>query len=61
MAYVCRICDFIYMPELKQKEYEIKAGFRRLPADWCCPRCGAKKNSFIWIDCIKTPGMENTG
>jgi rubredoxin len=55
MAYVCRVCDYIYIPENKRNERDEKKAFLKLPKEWSCPECGAKKGSFIWIDYVQTP------
>ena len=41
MNYKCDICGFVY----DENKETIK--FKDLPEDWCCPICGANKNSFF--------------
>lgn len=52
MAYKCQVCDYIYIPEDNKKEQEKKKAFEKLPKEWTCPECGAKKKSFIWVDSL---------
>ena len=46
--YRCRICGYIYDPELGDPESDIEPGtpFEKLPEDWECPVCGASKDEF---------------
>ena len=46
--YVCSVCGYVYDPEKGDPEQGVKPGtrFADLPADWCCPVCGAKKDQF---------------
>ena len=46
--YRCRICGYIYDPELGDPEGDIEPGtpFEKLPEDWECPVCGASKDEF---------------
>jgi rubredoxin len=37
----CTVCDYIYDPEENNN-----IAFEKLPADWCCPSCGAGKDDF---------------
>jgi rubredoxin len=49
--YKCKICGYIYDPEVGDKRSGIKPGtpFEELPDDWICPSCGAPKRSFVKI------------
>lgn len=49
--YKCKICGYIYDPEVGDERSGIKAGtpFEDLPDDWRCPSCGAPKRSFVKI------------
>jgi len=40
MKYQCQVCGHIYDEEVE------KVPFADLPADWCCPLCGAPKGMF---------------
>jgi len=46
--YVCKICGYVYEPELGDPENGIEAGtkFEDLPENWTCPVCGAGKKDF---------------
>ena len=46
--YVCKICGYVYEPELGDPENGIEAGtkFEDLPENWSCPVCGAGKKDF---------------
>jgi len=46
--YRCRICGYIYDPELGDPDGKIPAGtpFEKLPDTWGCPVCGATKSDF---------------
>lgn len=46
--YVCSVCGYIYDPEKGDPVGGIapRTRFEDLPDDWCCPVCGAKKDSF---------------
>ncbi len=46
--YRCRICNYIYDPELGDPDGGIKPGtpFEKLPDGWTCPVCGAAKDQF---------------
>lgn len=46
--YVCKICGYIYNPELGDPSHGIAPGtaFESLPAEWTCPICGATQDKF---------------
>ena len=46
--YECKVCGYIYDPELGDPDGGIKPGtpFEELPDDWVCPVCGAAKSEF---------------
>lgn len=46
--YRCVICGHIYDPAEGDPEGGIAPGtpFENIPADWCCPECGASKDDF---------------
>lgn len=46
--YVCKVCGYIYDPELGDPDSGIKPGtaFADIPNDWVCPICGASKDQF---------------
>lgn len=48
MKYVCKVCGYVYDPELGDEEQGIPPGtpFEELPDDWSCPVCGAGKEDF---------------
>ena len=50
--YRCKVCGYVYDPELGDASQNIKAGtpFEKLPDDWTCPVCGASKDDFVEID-----------
>lgn len=39
--FVCDVCGYVYDPEENDN-----IAFADLPEDWCCPLCGAGKDSF---------------
>ncbi|OGS08142.1 MAG: rubredoxin [Elusimicrobia bacterium RIFOXYA12_FULL_51_18] len=46
--YVCKLCGYIYDPQLGDPEHNIAPGtaFEKLPDNWVCPICGAGKDEF---------------
>jgi rubredoxin/flavin reductase (DIM6/NTAB) family NADH-FMN oxidoreductase RutF len=46
--YECKVCGYIYDPELGDPDGNIKPGtpFEQIPDDWVCPVCGAAKDQF---------------
>lgn len=46
--YICKVCGYIYDPEVGDPDSGIKPGtsFETLPDDWVCPICGAGKDQF---------------
>ena len=46
--WTCDVCGWEYDPVLGDKAGGILPGtqFEDLPADWCCPDCGAAKHRF---------------
>lgn len=44
----CRVCGYIYDPQVGDPENGIPAGtaFADIPDDWVCPVCGAGKDAF---------------
>jgi rubredoxin len=50
--YECSVCGYVYDPEEGDSESGIPPGtsFENLPADWCCPLCGAAKSEFTPLD-----------
>jgi len=46
--YICSVCGYVYDPAKGDPEQGVKPGttFADLPADWCCPVCGAAKDQF---------------
>ena len=49
--YRCKKCGYVYNPETGDATQGISPGtpFEELPDLWHCPRCGAKKSSFVKI------------
>lgn len=45
----CEVCGYIYKPEIGDAVAKIVPGtpFKKLPSDWVCPVCFAKKDVFI--------------
>lgn len=52
MRYRCKICGFIYDPELGDPDGGIEPGtpFEAIPEDWICPICGVRKADFVEMD-----------
>lgn len=50
--YRCKVCGFIYDPELGDPVAGIPADtpFEETPHDWVCPICGVTKEDFDEID-----------
>jgi rubredoxin len=46
--YRCTVCEHIYDPAEGDPTTGVPPGtpFDALPADWCCPDCGATKADF---------------
>ena len=46
--YVCKICDYVYVPANGDPDGGIAPGtaFEDIPDDWVCPVCGATKSDF---------------
>lgn len=44
----CKLCGYVYDPETGEKRSKVEPGctFEDLPANWCCPLCGARKKMF---------------
>ena len=53
MKYVCEICAHVYDEEKGDPACGIAPGTRweDIPADWCCPECGATKADFTLMPC----------
>lgn len=50
--YRCMVCSHVYDPAEGDPASGIAPGtaFEDLPADWCCPDCGASKADFEPMD-----------
>ncbi|MDO9022376.1 MAG: rubredoxin [Deltaproteobacteria bacterium] len=50
--YRCTICAHVYDPAEGDPDTGVPPGtaFESLPADWCCPECGAGKADYEPID-----------
>jgi rubredoxin len=48
----CKVCGYIYDPELGDPVHGIEAGtpFEDLPPDWRCPVCSVSKEDFVEVD-----------
>ena len=48
IKYVCKVCDYIYYPEVGDSDSGIEPGtrFEDIPDDWICPDCGLDKTAF---------------
>jgi len=46
--YHCKVCGYVYDPELGDPEHGIPAGtpWHEVPEDWHCPTCKAGKDKF---------------
>ncbi len=46
--YVCKVCAWVYDPEVGDPDNGIEPGtaFEDLPDDWVCPLCGVGKEDF---------------
>jgi rubredoxin len=46
--YRCKVCGYIYDPELGEPESGVAPGtrFKDIPDSWTCPICGADKLEF---------------
>jgi rubredoxin len=46
--YICSICGFVYEEAIGDPKNGIAAGtkWEDIPEEWCCPLCGAVKDSF---------------
>lgn len=45
----CKVCWYVYNPEEGCPENETLPGtpFSELPDWWCCPHCGAARDTFL--------------
>jgi rubredoxin len=50
--YQCRVCGYIYDPDLGDPAAGIEPGtpFSDLPDDWVCPLCYVEKEEFFVCD-----------
>lgn len=50
--YTCDVCGWMYDPAVGLPDEAIEPGtaFADLPADFCCPECGASKDQFSPAD-----------
>ena len=50
--YVCSVCGYVYDPAVGDEDSGVAPGtaFADLPDDWCCPVCGASKESFEEVE-----------
>jgi rubredoxin len=48
----CRICWYVYDPELGDTAEQIPPGtpFLELPEHWRCPQCDSEPNAFLPLD-----------
>ncbi len=46
--YVCKVCGYIYDPEVGDPEHGLppQTPWEAVPADWVCPICGVSKEDF---------------
>jgi len=46
--YICKVCGYIYDPQLGDPDSGIKPGteFKDIPDDWFCPVCTVDKSQF---------------
>ncbi len=46
--YVCQLCGYVYDEAAGDPDNGIQPGtkWEDLPADYCCPLCGAEKSEF---------------
>lgn len=51
-AWMCLVCGLIYEEATGWPEDGIAAGTRwsDVPAGWCCPECGARKEDFEMVE-----------
>ncbi|MEN6294022.1 MULTISPECIES: rubredoxin [Methanobacterium] len=51
MRYRCKVCGYIYDPEVGEPRTGTPPGtaFDNLPELWRCPKCGAGKIRFMMI------------
>ena len=51
-TYMCLICGYIYDEAEGWPDDGIAAGTRweDIPAGWCCPECGARKEDFEMVE-----------
>ncbi len=52
LRWACSYCSYAYEPKLGDPEHGYPAGtlFEELDEDWCCPWCGAPKDTFVRED-----------
>lgn len=51
-TYSCSFCGYCYDPAQGEPCCNLAPGvdFCSLPADWCCPACGASRRLFLGAD-----------
>jgi rubredoxin len=51
--FVCQVCGHVYDEEKGDPDSGLAPGTRweDVPADWCCPECGAAKADFTLEAC----------
>ncbi|MBF0139765.1 MAG: rubredoxin [Magnetococcales bacterium] len=51
-VYMCMVCGFEYSEKDGLPDHGIAPGTRweDIPDDWCCPDCGAGKDSFSKVE-----------
>lgn len=55
--YECRACGYVYEPSKGDSKSSISPGtpFEKLPNDWRCPVCGARRGAFANVGAANAP------
>ena len=61
--YVCDVCGWEYDEAAGDPEHGIAPGtkFEDLPADFVCPLCGVRKESFSEVNCNNSNIIKDKG
>ena len=61
--YICNVCGYVYDPAKGDPDNGVKPGtaFDKVPADWVCPECGARKANSQYRNRLLDDQRSGTG